>query len=146
MSRETTSAEISKWINDFIDETLEESVAVASKIGEDAVAIARSEHIYTTQTGNLQSSCGYAVTFNSSSVTTSDFAPMAGTTDGSEGASQGKAWLQECLSNALGKGVSLILVAGMSYAGYVEDWGGDVLKSAETHVRNEFDKFCKGEI
>ena len=38
------------------------------------------------------------------------------------------------------------MVAGTSYAGYVEDWGGDVLKSAEIHVTREFEKWAKGQI
>ena len=107
MADTTPPREIAEWLDDFLDDTLMETAAIASKIGEDALAISRDEHVYTAQTGNLQSSCGFTVTID---------------------------------------GIPLIMVAGMDYAGYVEDWGGDVLKSAEAHIRQEFDKLCRGEI
>lgn len=145
---DTTDREIAQWLIDAVDDEMEESVAIASKIGEDALAISRGEHVYTTQTGNLQSSCGFAVTYNGTTATKSPFTPAPGTNkpDGKTGSQQGKAYLEECLKSRLSKGVTFVMVAGMSYAGYVEDWGGDVLKSAEIHVTREFEKWAKGQI
>ena len=145
---DTTDREIAQWLIDAVDDEMEESVAIASKIGEDALAISRGEHVYTTQTGNLQSSCGFAVTYNGTTATKSPFTPAQGTNkpDGKTGSQQGKAYLEECLKSRLSKGVTLVMVAGTSYAGYVEDWGGDVLKSAEIHVTREFEKWAKGQI
>ncbi len=146
----TSDREIARWITDFVDEVMEETVVIASKIGEDALAIARHEHRYQAQTGNLQSSCGFTVTLNGNSVTQTPFTPdpyeIRGSFDGATGSKAGKAYMEECLQQKLDKGVSLIMVAGMDYAGYVEDWGGDVLKSAEAHIRQEFDKLCRGVI
>lgn len=145
---DTTDREIAQWIIDAVDDDMEESVAIASKIGEDALNISRKEHVYTTQTGNLQSSCGFAVTYNGTTVTKSPFTPSPGKNnpDGKTGSQYGKAYLEECLQKRIEKGVSLTMVAGMGYAGNVEDWGGDVLKSAEVHTRREFEKWAKGKI
>lgn len=144
----TTDREIAQWLDGFIDDWTAETTAVVSKIGEDALAIAREEHLYTTQTGNLQSSCGFAVTTDGNTATQSPFTPAPGKTnpDGNTGSQEGKAYLEQCLREKQDKGISLIMVAGMDYAGHVEDRGGDVLKSAEAYVRKEFDKLCRGTI
>lgn len=145
---ETTDREIARWLDDFIDDTMMETAAIASKIGEDALAIARDEHVYIAQTGNLQSSCGFTITVDGMPLTQTDFTPKPGKIDpdGATGSQKGKDYMQKCLEDKLDKGISLIMVAGMDYAGHVEDWGGDVLKSAEAHIRQEFDKLCRGTI
>ena len=145
---DTTDREVAQSLIDAVDDEMEDSVAIATKIGEDALAISRGEHVYTTQTGNLQSSCGFAVTYNGQTATKSPFTPAPGTnkSDGKTGSQQGKAYLEECLKSRLSKGVTFVMVAGTNYAGYVEDWGGDVLKSAEIHVTREFEKWAKGQI
>ena len=125
-----------------------ETAAIASKIGEDALTIAREEHIYQAQTGNLQSSCGFTVTLDGMPLTQTGFTPAPGenSPDGVTGSKEGKVYMERCLEKKLDKGISLIMVAGMDYAGHVEDWGGDVLKSAEAHIQQEFDKLCRGVI
>lgn len=145
---DTTDREIAQWINDFIDESMMETAVIASKIGEDALAIAREEHVYQAQSGNLQSSCGFTVTLDGMPLTQTDFTPKPGKNnpDGATGAKEGKAYMEQCLQEVQEKGISLVMVAGMDYAGHVEDWGGDVLKSAEAHIRQEFDKLCRGTI
>lgn len=144
----TTPEEIAGWFDDFIDDSMMETAVIASKIGEDALTIAREEHVYKAQTGNLQSSCGFTVTLNGKPKTRKGFTPKPGSNnpDGTTGATKGRAYIEECLMEKVSKGISLIMVAGMDYAGYVEDWGGDVLKSAEAYVRQEFDKLCRGAI
>ena len=148
MADTTPPREIAEWPDDFLDDTLMETAAIASKIGEDALAISRDEHVYTAQTGNLQSSCGFTVTIDGIPLTQTGFTPKPGASnpDGNTGSQKGKDYMEHCLQSKLQKGISLIMVAGMDYAGYVEDWGGDVLKSAEAHIRQEFDKLCRGEI
>ena len=145
---ETTDREIAEWIDDFIDDTMMETASIVSKIGEDALTISREEHLYLTQTGNLQSSCGFTVTLDGTALTRTDFTPKPGMVnpDGNTGSREGKAYMEQCLQQKLDKGISLIMVAGMDYAGKVEDRGGDVLKSAEAHIRKEFDKLCRGAI
>lgn len=147
MAASTTPEEVSHWINDFIDDQLEETMVITAKIGEDALAISRQEHVYTARTGNLQSSCGFTITFNGKTYIATDFTAKPGADgDGTKGSEAGKQYMAECLENKLSKGISLIMVAGTDYAGYVEDWGGDVLKSAEAHIRKEFEKLCNGQI
>lgn len=145
---ETSEREIAQWVKDFIDESMMETATIVSKIGEDALAIAREEHVYHAQSGNLQSSCGFTVTLDGISLTQTGFtaAPGKNNPDGVTGSWEGKAYMEECLQQKLDKGISLIMVAGMDYAGYVEDWGGDVLKSAEAYIRQECDKLCRGAI
>lgn len=145
---DTTEREIAQMIAAAIDDEMEEATVIASKIGEDALAISRQEHIYQAQTGNLQSSCGFAVTYNGTTTTMTPFTPAPGNNnpDGQTGSQAGKNYLNECLQQRLEHGVSLTMVAGMGYAGYVEDWGGDVLKSAEAYVRREFEKWAKGKL
>lgn len=144
----TSDREIAEWIDDFIDDTMMETASIVSKIGEDALAISRDEHLYRTQTGNLQSSCGFTITLDGTALTQTDFTPKPGMVnpDGNTGSREGKAYMEQCLQHKLDKGICLIMVAGMDYAGKVEDRGGDVLKSAEAHIRQEFDKLCKGTI
>lgn len=145
----TSDREIAQWIDDFIDDTMMETVTIVSKIGDDALAISREEHLYNTQTGNLQSSCGFTVTLDGMALTQTPFTPKtdgAVNPDGNTGSREGKAYMEQCLQQKLDKGISLIMVAGMDYAGKVEDRGGDVLKSAEAHIRKEFDKLCRGAI
>lgn len=144
----TSDRGIAQWIDDFIDDTMMETATIVSKIGEDALTISREEHLYRTQTGNLQSSCGFTVTLDGMALTQTDFTPKPGTVnpDGDTGSREGKAYMEQCLQQKLDKGISLIMVAGMDYAGKVEDRGGDVLKSAEAHIRQEFDKLCRGAI
>lgn len=142
----TTPDEVRRWLMDYIDETMEETLVVASKIGEDAQAIARKEHLYKAQTGNLQSSVGFALTYNGELWRPGEFEANGGTQSGDEGVKQGAQYLEKCLEQRLSTGVQLTMVAGMDYAGYVEDMGLDVLRSAETHIRNEFDKLAKGTI
>lgn len=145
---DTTNKEIAQMLLSAIDEEMEESIAIASKIGEDALAISRREHDYETQTGNLQSSCGFAITYNGKVMSKTPFTPEPGPNnpDGETGSQKGQAYLEECMKSRLDNGVTLIMVAGMEYAGYVEDKGYDVLRSAEAHVEQEFDKWARGKI
>lgn len=148
MARNDIFSEFSSILDDFVEDQLEELTAVVSKIGEDALTIARDEHIYKAQTGNLQSSVGFAVLRDGAETGRSGFNPVPGPDggDGKTGAAEGRKYLDQILSEESGPGISLVMVAGMDYAGYVEDKGLDVLKSAEAHIRNEFDKLCRGQI
>lgn len=157
---DTTDREIAQMLLSAIDDKMEEDVVIASKIGEDALAIARAEHKYETQTGNLQSSCGFAVSYDGRIVSKTPFTPDTtkhgavkegkksppAKPDGKTGSIKGKAYLEECLQERLEQGITLTMVAGMEYAGYVEDHGGDVLKSAEAYVVKEFDKWARGKL
>lgn len=98
-------------------------------VGEECVAEAVSSGNYTDQTGNLRSSIGYVVADAGSVVEEGGFYPLGG----ADGPDVGRA---KALRQAEGTGgVTLVIVAGMSYAQYVADKGYNVLDSAELLAR-----------
>lgn len=106
-------------------------------LGEKCLTEARTNHTYTDQTGNLTSSMGYIVVANGSIVDTAGFnqgvksiSSGTGTKYGGDGSQIGKS-LAESLALNYRTGYALIVVAGMSYAAYVESKGFNVLTSAE---------------
>lgn len=107
-------------------------------VGLEAVTIAREQHKYLAQTGNLQSSTGYVIVENGR-IVHEDFKQAL---NGGEGLQQGKQYAKE-LASKESKGMQLIIVAGMPYAVYVEAMGLDVLDSAEVYARNEVAKKVK---
>jgi hypothetical protein len=124
-------------------------VARLTELGERCVAEARSLNTYRDQSGNLRSSIGYVVVRNGSVVRMSGFEqvqPWAGFEGdvSSQGAEQGRA-LASSLANSLrySSGYALIVVAGMSYAAYVEAKGYDVLDSAEKLAERELPRMLQ---
>lgn len=149
MANNTTHQEVAEWIDDFIDESVEELAAISAKIGEDALTIAREQHKYTARTGNLQSSTGFQVAVDGKTKLGTPFTPMPGKTnpDGVTGSNMGKSYIDEVMAeNAVPKGITLAMVAGMDYAAAVEAKDLDVLESAGKHVEREFERLSRGEI
>lgn len=87
---------------------------------------------YKVDTSNLVSSTGYAITYNGQIIDMSDFSPVGGPNgDGAEGSQKGRAYVRQ-LAAMFPQGYSLILVAGMHYASYVQElYHRDVLVSGE---------------
>lgn len=108
-------------------------------VGEQALAIARNNHKYLDQTGNLTSSIGYAVVENGKVYKQSTFAQVKGGTDGTR---EGAAFLQRLISEN-SNGIVLIMVAGMEYAAYVEAMSLDVLDSAEQAAKRLIPQIVK---
>lgn len=99
-----------------------------SYMGEYLVGYARNKHTYTDRTGNLTNSMGYAVVQEGKVVKTS--------LDDMQGESLAKA--RETINKMVDKvsaKYSLIIVAGMEYAAYVEAKGYNVLLPAELEAR-----------
>ena len=107
--------QIQAWIN------------ILQRAGESAIAIARLNHKYLNQTGNLASSIGYAIVQDGRVLAQSTFEAVDG---GAEGSKVGMEYLERVIAENA-EGLVLILVAGMPYAGYVEAMNLDVLDSAE---------------
>lgn len=104
-------------------------------LGERCVNHARTLNTYTDQSGNLRSSIGYAIYANSNAIQESFV-----------GKPEGVAKAKEMASKYARKGpneISLIVVAGMDYALYVESKGYDVLTSAEELAKRELPKMLK---
>lgn len=99
------------------------SVDFLSAIGERFCEEARATKTYTDQTGRLTASIGYGVVVGGSLVRTGGFG-------GGEGEAEGMSTLQRAVSGVDGDKPTLIVVAGMHYAIYVERKGFAVLDGA----------------
>ena len=100
-------------------------------LGEDLARYAKDNHTYTDQTGNLTNSIGYAVVHEKKIVYYG-------------GSNQPGIGADEALKTALKVAhemtatYSLIIVAGMNYAAYVEAKGYNVILPAELRAKTEF--------
>jgi hypothetical protein len=109
------------------------------QVGEQAVNHARSVNSYRDQTGNLRSSTGYVLVSDGKIVKTSSFETVK---NGHKGSADGKSFAGERASG-FPKGIVLIVVAGMKYAGAVSARGKDVLDSAELLAEQLVEKAMK---
>lgn len=100
-------------------------------LGENLVNYAKDQHNYTDRTGNLTNSMGYAVVRGFKIVT------YGGENQPGEGAdnalSVAMQYAQQCTNT-----FSLIVVAGMNYAAYVEAKGYNVILPAELKAQTDF--------
>lgn len=94
-----------------------------AEIGERFCDEARATKTFTDQTGRLSASIGYGIVMGGSIVRTGGFG-------GGEGEAEGLATLQRATSEADSSTPTLIVVAGMHYAIYVERKGYAVLDGA----------------
>lgn len=109
------------------------TIFLLSYLGEELVKFARENHTYTDRTGNLTNSMGYAVVKQGKMVT------YSGENQPGEGAAEGlKVAMQ--MANKLQNSFSLIIVAGMNYAAYVESKGYNVILPAQLRAYTEFPK------
>lgn len=102
-----------------------------SYLGEQLAKFAKDNHTYTDQTGNLTNSIGYAVARGNQIV------QFGGENQPGEGAENARKVVQEYASTLQGS-YSLIVVAGMNYAAYVEARGYNVILPAELKAKVEF--------
>lgn len=108
-------------------------------VGEEALTIARTQHRYTRQTGNLTSSTGYCILDDGRIVERSGFEVVK---SGKDGAEEGRKFLQKLIDEN-SKGLVFIMVAGMPYAQYVEAMDKDVLDSAEVFSKKKIRQVLK---
>ena len=102
-------------------------------LGEELAKYAKDHHTYTDQTGNLTNSIGYAVVKQGKIVT------YGGEIQPGEGAAEGLKVAQQ-MAAKLTNSFSLIIVAGMNYAAYVEAKGYDVILPAQLKAMSDFPK------
>jgi len=110
-----------------------------ARVGEEAIAIARTSGNYTDQTGNLRGSIGYVISYGGHVVGDAGFDPnVARETkkqrDGQTGAKEGKNLAYE-MAGRHKSGYALVVVAGMYYGFYVEKRQYDVLTFTEAQAR-----------
>ncbi len=113
---------------------LEEAAIYLLKcLGEELTKYAKDKHNYTDRTGNLTNSIGYAVVRNG------DILYFGGAVQQGEGADNAlkvAVKMAETCANSL----SLVIVAGMNYAAYVEARGYNVILPAELKAKTDFPK------
>lgn len=107
------------------------------EIGLEAVNTIRANHAYQDQTGCLTSSVGCAVVVNGQIIQDSGFPPIKPT--GVPGSKAGKAYV-ESLASQFPTGITLIVVAGMNYATYVERKGIGGMTGGELYARQAVEK------
>lgn len=105
-------------------------------MGEELTKYAREQHNYTDQTGNLTSSIGYAVVRNGKIVN------YGGEIKSGDGAAEGLKIAQKMAANA-SSSFSLLIVAGMNYAAYVEAKGYNVILPAELKAKADLPAYMQ---
>ncbi len=101
-------------------------------LAEGLVSYAKEKRTYTDQTGNLTNSIGYVITLNNKIEYMGGFVGS-----GDKGAEKGMQLADE-IAKKDGKGISIIIVAGMNYAAYVEAKGYNVILPAELKAMSDF--------
>lgn len=115
-------------------ERLEQAALFQLKdLGEELTKYAKDKHNYTDRTGNLTNSIGYAI------VRGSDIVFFGGAIQQGEGADNALKVAMKMAEN-LTNSFTLIIVAGMNYAAYVESRGYNVILPAELKARKDFPK------
>lgn len=105
------------------------------RVGEEAVKLAKMippERGFQDQTGNLRSSIGYVVCCDGKPVNVA-FEAVKG---GHVGVNEGQRLALQ-VGGQHTEGYTLVVVAGMNYAVYVESKGRDVLTSAEKQAEKQ---------
>lgn len=120
----------------FLEMVQKKQIERMMLLGEKCLTEARNNRGYMMQTGALLSSTGYAVFVDGVAVHTQfDAAAESSGEYGAVGVKTG-----QDLAKAVGEqteGVSLVVVAGMNYASYVEAKGYNVLASAQQLAERE---------
>lgn len=107
------------------------TVFMLQYLGEELARYAKDRHNYQDQTGNLTNSIGYAVVRHGKILT------YGGENQPGEGAAEGLKVAQQ-MAATLPNSFSLIIVAGMNYAAYVEAKGYNVILPAQLKAMNDF--------
>jgi hypothetical protein len=120
----------------LVEQQRKKLIARMMYIGEQAVTIARTNRKYLDQTGNLTSSIGYVVAVNGSVVKAGDFNVVQ---KGEQGQQTGRSFATS-LAKKYPYDITLIVVAGMDYATYIEAKGLGGMTAAELDAKVEVEK------
>lgn len=128
-----TKLDISKFVGERLVNMEQVIVDRFINIGLQFVRDARIKADFKDRTGNLRSSIGFLV-LKDGAVVREDFEQSKVGTDKQTGINRGLEFAQQIPE--LEKGVSLVVVAGMQYAVYVEAMGYDVLTGSSLEAEN----------
>ena len=128
-------------VDDAIRIVRDEIFNALAYLGEQSVTRIKdrsAEESWIDQTGNLRSSIGYAVYDHGRKLVESAFDQVL---NGSQGTSEGKKYVNE-LASKFANVYALVVVAGMSYADYVEKLENkDVLASTELWAKTKVNEY-----
>jgi len=135
---------ISATFDAFLSEVDRQLIETCYRVGEEAIIYARSDHPnnWKDHTHNLRSSVGYGVFVDGKLHTKGGF-KQEQPTEIQEGVQLDGAATGENLCRQIGEqttGITLVVVAGMSYAVYVESKGRDVLTTAELNAQKGMER------
>lgn len=117
---------------DTLKNSLENAIVmVLNSLGMELVAYARTMHNYTDRTGNLTNSMGYVVLKGTRPL-------VNGGIQGSSEALEAAQKTFDAVAARSQYAYSLVIVAGMNYAAYVESRGYNVILPAELKAKEEF--------
>lgn len=142
---------IDKTFSLFLEEVERQIIESLCRVGEEAVSYARQDHAnnWQDQTSNLRSSIGYVVFKDGQPISQSTFEQLPPKDATAQGAANGGN-IGLNLAKQVGaetEGYTLVVVAGMNYAVYVEAKGRDVLagaeRQAEEHLARELADLVK---
>lgn len=139
----TTTDEIQAFFDEAAAIVNEEIANMLKYLGEQCVVRIRdrsAEESWIDHTGNLRSSIGYAVFNKGSKIAESAFESVL---SGSTGSAKGRSYVNS-LASQYAQTYALVVVAGMSYADYVEAINNkDVLASTELWAKEEIGKYLE---
>lgn len=115
------------------------TIEMLKAVGEECETEMRLQKKYLDQTNNLRSSTGFVIASGGKILVSSGFkAEGEGSLgNGAEGAKQGQLYSEALAHDTGSDQISLILVAGMDYAEYVESKGLNVMDSAVNLARRQ---------
>jgi hypothetical protein len=131
ISAKFDSGDVSAKVEAFQGQLNKAILLMLQYLGENLVKYARAQHNYTDQTGNLTNSIGYVVVRNGKPVF------FGGLNQPGEGKDAGYSLAMQMAERSK-SAFSLIIVAGMNYAAYVEAIGYNVILPAELKAKTEF--------
>lgn len=124
------ASDLDKLFKEAEKQMFEKVIRVLKYAGEIAINEAKNNGAYQDQTANLRNSIGYVITVNGKVINENFSLSAQGTEPSKENGL--KIGRQLALSIARqSRDISLVIVAGMKYAAYVESKGYNVLTSAE---------------
>lgn len=139
----TPLSEVDRILYKSLEILKDEITKCLVKLGEECIAKIRDrskEESWIDRTGNLRSSIGYAVYDYGIKQIESAFQIVR---NGNEGSSEGKKMISQ-LGSEYSNAYSLVVVAGMNYASYVEALENkDVLASTELWAKSIVDARLK---
>lgn len=128
--------ELKQWLKNGVEKELHKRIVEnLNYLGMQCIQIAKSLNTYQDRTGNLRNSIGYLI-MKDGNIITSTFENNTGGNNGEKHAKN--------VSTNYPNGYALIVVAGMEYAGYVEDVHNlAVLQPAENYARGKAEQIMK---